>query len=146
MIENTKNSFDKLRSFKNNIEFQFLYTYKKIYQAKIKSQVYCFEIWEGGRESEEKFTCNFKIMENDEDIKLIDLFPPDYYRGKGISIAIILKAKELFNKRIISSSNIKRTFIGEMRWKDATEKVWKRMVDDGIASFDPKNDIFYTLK
>ena len=134
-----------LLTFKNGINYSFIFSYSLCFHTGLNFFVYDFEILEIGRELETRFTCLFKIMDNGKDLKSIDLFPPEYYKGKGISIAVILKAKDLFNKRIISSSNDKETHSGEMRWEDATEKVWKRMVANGLAKYDHENDYYYTL-
>lgn len=136
---------DILVSEKNNKNYYFSFSYNLIYCPEVKSHIYNIEIWEKGKEAEKKFTSLLRVMENQKDLKVIDLFPPDYYRGKGISIAMILKARELFKKRIISSSNTYKSHRGEMRWKDATEKVWDKLVILGLARYDQTFDYYYTI-
>jgi len=136
-----------LKSVKNNMQFNFLFEYYVDYIKDYGANALIFLIWEEGRESEDKFSFRLRIMENGNDLKVVDLFGDcsSYYLGKGISIAMILRSKEMFNKRIISSSNKAKSFIGEANYKDATEKVWKRMVDSGLAEYDCLNDYYSTL-
>ncbi len=133
-----------LQSHKNNNTYDFLFIYDQEYHASIEANIYRFKIWEEGKETDSCFEILFKIIDNGSDLKVIDLFPPDYYRGKGISIAGILKAKEIFKKRIISSSNHAKSEIHEARWDDATEKVWKRLVDRKLAKYNIAKDYYFT--
>jgi hypothetical protein len=86
-------------------------------------------------------------MENGKDLKVIALYAHNngYYIGKGISVSIILKPKEIFRKRIISSINLKPAILGERICKDAITKVWQRLVDGGEALYCEENDHFYLL-
>ena len=87
-------------------------------------------------------------MENEKDLKVVDLFPDSgkYYLGKGISISMILESQKIFEKRIISSSNKFKSFHGEARWDDSTEKVWKKLVKLKLAKYDSEKDFFYTIR
>jgi hypothetical protein len=133
-----------LVSVKNNGEHNFRFEYFLHYDEYLKANVYVFDIWEEGRESKPKFSFLLRVMENGTDLKVIDLFAGEYYKGKGISVAIILNAKELFNKRITSSSKKVKSHYSEDRWKDA-EKVWQGLVEKGFAKYDEHNDYYYTL-
>lgn len=73
-----------------------------------------------------------------------DLFPPPSYLGRGISIAFVLKAKEIFGKRIISSSN-KFPATGEMRKAPAEKYLWEPLRELGLAGYDNDRDIYYTI-
>lgn len=143
----TKKTLSCFTSKKNSREFKLLFEYYLEYIVDYNAKAYIFEIWEKGRETEDKFSFRLRIMENGKDLKVVDLIGDcsSYYLGKGISIAMILKSKEMFNKRIISSSNKVKTFTGEANYKPAIEKVWKRMVDKGLAEYDSKYDYYFTL-
>ncbi len=132
---------------KNNKEFVFLLEYYLDYIYDYGANSFIFLIWEKGREAEDKFSYRLRVMENGNDLKVVDLFGDcnNYYLGKGISIAIILKSKEIFNKRIISSSNKRQSYRGEANYKPAIEKVWKKMVSKGLAGYDSENDFYFTL-
>ena len=58
---------------------------------------------------------------------------------------MIIKSKELFNKRIISTSNKFKTFLGEENKKEAILKIWNPMVSQGLAKYDCDNDYYYVL-
>ncbi len=133
---------------KNNEEFAFLFEYYLDYIHDYGANAFIFLIWEKGRETEDKFSYRLRVMENGNDLKVVDLFGDcnNYYLGKGISIAIILKSKEIFNKRIISSSNKVQSYRDEANYKPAIEKVWKKMVSKGLAGYDSENDFYFTLK
>lgn len=137
----------KLRSIKNGIEYSFLYEYIKIFDDVYDGEAYIFEVWEKGKELDEKFSFRLKIMDNGHDLKVVDLFSSTkkYYLGKGISVSMIKEVKFIFNKRIISSSNNHPTFSHEQRWPDAENKVWQRLVDSNEAAYDEEKDYFYTI-
>jgi len=61
-------------------------------------------------------------------------------RMKGKSEAAILEAKKVFQKKIISSSN-KEDVIYEWR-SEQGDKVWKRLVEKGLAIFKRYLDIY----
>jgi len=143
----TKRIRGSVKSLKNSVEFSFLFEYYLDYVIDYDANAFIFLIWEEGRELEDKFSFRLRIMENDKDLKVVDLFSDssNYYTGKGISIAIILQSKEMFNKRIISSSNKLKTFIGEANYKDAIEKVWKKMIEKGLALYNSECDYYFTI-
>lgn len=129
---------------KQNIQHKFIFYGFPYYNSYYKAQVYNFDVWEEGHELEPKFSFILMPMENGRDMKSIDLLAGPYYNRKGISDAIILKAKELFNKRIISSSNKVKFHYSEIRKPDA-DRVWQRLVKKSLAEYDVENDYYYTL-
>ena len=138
-----------LQTTKKEVNYKFNYHYYTEFHKTYKAQSYIFDIWEDGKSNDNCFSFQLRVMENGTDLKVVDLFPDtkNYYLGKGISIAMILKAKSIFNKRIISSSNIdaKTSFSGEMRWSDATNKVWKKLEKKNLAKYDKGDDYYYTV-
>lgn len=85
-------------------------------------------------------------MENGIDLKVIALFADNtYYLGKGISISIILKAKEIFGKRIISSSNLPPITVGESISELAISKVWKPLVERRKAKYCESEHHYYLI-
>jgi hypothetical protein len=150
-IENFINSIPiekrtgEFKSVKNGI----LYKYDWFEEYNIRNNAInkIFEIWERGREDKSKFSFILREMENKKDLKVIDLFPDSekYYLGNGIAISMILECKKLFGKRIISSSNLFPSSTNEARWEDATKKVWEKLVNQELAKYDSKKDIFYTI-
>jgi hypothetical protein len=146
IIMNTLNQSirGELISYKNGKVFNLVFECKLMYSLTAKADVYFFDIWDESEQNKRKFSFQLRVMENQKDLKVIDLFAFDYV-GRGISIEIILKCKELFKKRIISSSNNKKSFPEEAIWPDAIDKVWNRMVKLGLAKFDHANDYFYIL-
>ncbi|MBF6643906.1 hypothetical protein [Chryseobacterium indologenes] len=86
-------------------------------------------------------------MDNGTDLKVVALYPDqkNYYLGRGISVSIILKAKDIFGKRIISSSCLKPTYLGESISDLAVKKVWNRLVDIGKAKYCCSLEHFYLL-
>lgn len=130
-------------STNKNEEFIFEYILK--YHQDIKGNIYFFDIWkEGDKYTYDKYSFLLLIMENGRDLKVIDLYA-NAYKGRGISIPIILKSKELFNKRIISSSNKTKIFSGEANLCEAITKVWEPMVKQGLAKYDSKYEYYYVL-
>lgn len=93
-----------LYSSKNEKNYTFLYSFEKEYLEAHNGNVLIFDIWEQGKEELKKFSFMLKEMENGTDLKVVDLFSDSkkYYSGKGISRAMILHCKNLFEKRIIS--------------------------------------------
>ena len=67
----------------------------------------------------------------------------DYYSGKRIGDKMIEVASEVLGLNIISSSNNGEytSFDPEWRTPPAT-RIWDRLVDRGIASYDSKTDIY----
>lgn len=124
---------------------KFLYEYFQYYNIDYKNETYCFDIWEEGREEEFKFSFMLLILNKPADLKVIDMFAMnEYYRGKGIARAIIIEAKKILGKRIISSSNYHKLHNRELRKPDAT-RVWEKMVEDGLAGYNIDGDYFYTV-
>ncbi len=93
-----------LNTTKNEKNYTFLYIFNKQYLEDHEGNVLIFEIWEKGKEELDKFSFILREMENGVDLKVVDLYPDSigYYLGKGISRAMILHSKKLFDKRIIS--------------------------------------------
>lgn len=71
----------------------------------------------------------------------------DRYLGIGMPEALILKAKEIFGKQIISSTNSRKD--GEEDSNECISKkakqVWRRLVDRGLAYYDCKTDRYKTF-
>ena len=145
-MTNESTSRGKLISTKNNLEFEFTFEYLIKYQKEFNAKVYFFEIWDEKENIDKiyRYSYMLRIMENGNDLKVIDLFA-NRYIGKGIGSAIILKSKELFEKRIISSSNTKKSYPTESNWKAAIEKVWKPMMAKGLVDYNFLEDYYYTI-
>jgi len=63
----------------------------------------------------------------------------EWHCGKGISDAIIPEAAGVLRKRIVSSSNLARVKENEYR-TEAAEKVWRRLVARGQATYCASTD------
>jgi hypothetical protein len=137
---------DTLIVTKNDLSTEFVFEFFQSYHKELKAYIYSFDIWKEGDEIETSHRFNFmlRIMENDKDLKVVDLFA-NRYKGCGISKAIILKSKDLFNKRIISCSNKFPTYIGEQNWEEAILKVWRPMVNKGLANYNTEGDYYYVI-
>lgn len=137
----------ELKSQKNGVEFTFIFEYFYEYKDYLEGMGYIFRIWNETISSNDYFSFQLREMENGTDLKVVDLYPDreKNYIGKGISISIILKSKEIFNKRIISSSNKRKSHPGEFNTREAIEKVWDRMVLLGLAKYDSDNDYYFVL-
>lgn len=135
-------------SYKNGCTYSYWLSYEEVFLKPLGFTIYRLfikdEVEEEGA-GHPSFYVVLKIMSGDKELKLIDLFPADHYRGKGLSVAIITEARKLFQRTIISSSTNCPTYTGESRRIDATNKVWQRLVDDGLAGYDGERDVFYTL-
>ncbi len=126
--------------------FKFTYEYFEEYSVTLKANGIYFRIYEenDGIDPMYHFEYALRVMENNTDLKVVDLFAKKYI-GLGISRAIILKSKEIFQKRIISSSNKFPSYIGEANWPESIDKVWKPLVSRGLANYDIKNDYYFVL-
>lgn len=98
---------------------------------------------------EEGYIIDFKII-NIDDVTMqvqhmyIDI---ERYRGIGIPEALILKAKELFGKQIISSTNLHKDnedISNEGITKQA-KKVWERLVNQRFAFYDSVSNRYKTI-
>lgn len=133
-------------SLKNDVVYNFIADYSYDYDEDSEAYRYIFKIYEKGREEEDSFDFMLREMENGIDLKVIALFADNtYYLGKGISISIILKAKEIFGKRIISSSNLRPVTIGESISELAISKVWKPLVECGKAKYCESEHHYYII-
>ena len=111
-------------------------------------ETYIFDIWSKENRDKRKFSFRLKKMKNGKELKVVDLYPGTKENlGKGISIAIINESKKIFKKRIISSSNDDeyRCHSGESNSSDAIDKVWERMLKDGMVKYNKKKDYYYTI-
>jgi hypothetical protein len=135
----------ELLSIKNGIKYFLIYDYFYAYREYLNATGYIFRIWENSNHTKDYFSFQLREMENGEDLKVVDLYPDSskYYLGKGISIAIILKAKQIFNKRIISSSNKHKSHSGEFNTAEAIKNVWEPMVENGLAKYYETGDYYY---
>ncbi|MBD1362982.1 hypothetical protein IDJ77_04090 [Mucilaginibacter sp. ZT4R22] len=121
---------------KGEFQFEYFLHFNNTY----KFDTYAFLIWAGeGGPDENAADFSLLIMNDDIHLKVIDLFMK-HYSGNGIAIAIILKARELFGKKIISSSNTNKSFTSEANWPEAIQRVWQPLVDQGLAHYDAPND------
>ncbi len=122
----------------------FTYEYYEYFNTTYRFNSYIFNIWDE-KATIDKTRANYTllIMNDGLTLKVIDAFMNDY-EGNGIAIAILLKSKELFGKRIISSSNKKeyRSFVGESRWSTATDNIWQPLVLQGLATYNNVGDYF----
>lgn len=102
-----------------------------------------FRIFLKGDKYDEWFDFKLAPISNDT-LKVTGMFiGKESHRGKGIPDAMILEARRIFQKKIISSSN-KKKIIYEWR-KQAADKVWKRLIQKGYAEYDEKSDIYYLI-
>lgn len=140
IIENLKISV----LYIGNTEFQFCY--KSEFNDEHKANIYSFNIWKTGDNPNDfkNYSLLLKEMPNGTDLKVIDLFA-NKYKGQGISIPMLLKTKDIFNKRIIPSSNRKKSHSGEANWKEAIDRVWNPMMVQGLAKYDEADDYYYIL-
>lgn len=120
--------------------YTFLYSFEKEYLEAHNGTVLIFDIWEQGKEELQKFSFMLREMENGTDLKVVDLFSDSkkYYSGKGISRAMILHCKNLFEKRIISER-------GHKNWEEARTIVWERMKSNGEVAYCESKDFYYTI-
>lgn len=135
------------KSNKNDNSYDLVAEYSVSYSDDNDGWLYIFKIYEESRIDCDSFDFMLKIMDNGTDLKVVAVYPDqkNYYLGRGISISIILKVKEIFERRIISSSNLKPTYIGESISDLAIEKVWSRLVDMGKAKYCFLLEHFYLL-
>lgn len=129
-----------LYTSKNEKNYTFLYSFQEEYLEAHNGNILIFEIWEEGKEELDKFSFMLREMENDTDLKVVDLFSDSkkYYLGKGISRAMILNCKNLFVKRIISER-------GNKNWVEARTKVWERMKSNGEVAYCESKDFYFTI-
>jgi hypothetical protein len=135
----------KIRGILLTRKGQFTYEYFRHYNQTEKFDTYAFLIWdEKDCSGKQKADFSLLIMDDGIHLKVIDLFTKDY-QCKGIAVSIILKAKEIFGKRIISSSNTKKNFRGEANWSQAVERIWLPLSEQGLAFYNAENDYFELL-
>ncbi|MGF7077711.1 hypothetical protein [Mucilaginibacter sp. UYCu711] len=121
---------------------EFIYEYFRFYNKTHHFDTYAFMIWDE-KDASEKDKADFSLLIMDDGIRLkvIDLIMKDY-EGNGIAPAIIMKAREIFGKPIVSSSNQKssKSFNSETNWPEAIERVWKPLAERGCAVYDQLSD------
>lgn len=95
------------------------------------------------------YIINFTVTPFDDDsmrVEIMDIHLKNY-RGVGIPEALILKAKELLGKTIVSSTNSCKD--GEENASESisekAKKVWIRLVDCRRAYYDPETDRYKTI-
>ncbi len=133
--------FTEVNGTKNN----FAYEYCQYFDQTFKRLGYRFDIWEKEREDELRFSFILIVTDNLFDLKCIDMYAlNEAYKGKGISRAVILEARKVFKKRIISSSNQRRIDPHEQRREDGS-KVWMKMKVAGLAGYNEEGDYFFTI-
>jgi hypothetical protein len=125
---------------------EFTFVFHREFNSRCNADCIYFSIYQEGvcEVIERPFSYILKVMDNGIDLKVIDLCA-NKYAGCGISRYIILRSKELFGKRIISSSNRFPSFLGESNWEDAINKVWIPLVKEGNAIYDHEFDYYYLL-
>ncbi|MEM9548095.1 MAG: hypothetical protein AAGA77_19095, partial [Bacteroidota bacterium] len=129
-------------------EYKFTYSFYIDYMLHYDGETIIFNITTLGNEDKRGFSFKLKVMENGIDLKVVDMYSDleKKYLGKGISIAMILHVKSIFNKRIISSTNIQtyKCHIGESNSQDAIDKVWERMRKNEDAGYNEIEGYYYT--
>lgn len=141
MMADLKTGTGKLTTPKGEFTYSYYFFHNSVY----KLDTYAFSIWdENHQEGMHKADFSLLIMDDNIHLKVIDLFMHDY-QSKGIAKAIILKAKEIFGKTIISSSNSHKSFTGESNWPEAIEKVWEPLTKQGLAVYDDTNGHYILL-
>lgn len=134
----------KTRSIGENGEIHDLeYEIHRLYDKVENLEKIEFRVFMKSDKEDEWF--DFKLAQIGEGVlKVTDMFiGKKNHRMKGIPEAIILEAKTVFNKKIISSSN-KQKQIYEWRSLDA-DKVWCRLIEKGLAKYNSTKDIYYLL-
>ena len=135
-------------STKNNVTYQFTSRCTYMFNETYNGFTYVFEVYEESKESDDSFSLILLKMENETDLKVVDLYPDSskYYLGKGISISLLLKCREIFGKRIISSSNLKKSDnYCEWNTPEAIDKVWNPLVKSGKAIYDQDEDLYVVI-
>lgn len=70
----------------------------------------------------------------------------DKYKGIGIPEALIIKAKELLGKQIISSTNSSINGDDDNEsFTNKAKKVWERLVCRKLADYDSETDRYKTF-
>jgi hypothetical protein len=125
---------------------EFTYEYFQFYNKTHHFDTYAFMIWYDRTPEKEKADMSLLIMKDGVHLKVIDLMMNDY-KGKGIAIAIVLECRNIFRKRIISSSNNSRTkcFTSEANWPEAIARVWQPLTEQGLAVYDQLNDQYVLI-
>lgn len=129
-------------SKKKNISYEFIAKYVCEFNDNYDGYTYSFDVYEKSKENDSTFSLILLIMKNGIDLKVVDLYPDyhKYYLGKGISVNLILKCREIFGKRIISSNNLQKSQYCEWNSPIAVEKVWKPLVNSGVAVYVEEED------
>lgn len=136
---------EKIQGFLTTLKGTFIYEYSFFHNSTYHFDSWALMIWDDkDKDSKRKADMNLLIMEDGRRLKVIDMFMNDY-AGKGIAIGMIRKAKELFGKEIISSSNKVKSFTGEGNWEEAIERVWDPLVKQCLAVYDATNDHYILL-
>ncbi len=128
-----------LYTSKNEKNYTFLYSFQQEYLEDHYGNVLIFEIWEERKEELDKFSFMLRVMENNTDLKVVDLFSDSkkYYLGKRISRAMILHCKNLFVKRISERGN--------KNCEEARTKVWERKKSHGEVVYCESKDFYFTI-
>lgn len=89
---------------------------------------------------------DFKLAPISHDtLKVTDMFiGKESHRKKGIPEALILESQQLFDKKIVSSSDKYPVLMSEWR-KEEASKVWERLVQRGFAKYNPEKDQYYLI-
>jgi len=99
----------------------------------------------GQNETLEKF--DFEVVDLTDEQVMVTMMHnhgSPLYTAKGIPEAMIIHLAEKLGKNVRSSSQLHPTLDPEFRELGAT-KVWKRLVDQGLAKENTENDYYYLI-
>ena len=137
------------KSFKNGMEYNFIYTYYTDYILAFKGESLVFNITTHDSANMNGFSFQLKIMPNGKDLKVVDMYHDEKNKstfGKGVSVAIIQHVTKKIKKRIISSTNINayKCHSGESNSQEAIDKVWEKMREIGDVGYNEIEGYYYT--
>lgn len=126
----------------DEIEYCWEYVYELINDHDEKK--IAFRINFLNEEDKEKYF-DFKLLPvGDSTLKVTDMFKgKDEHLRTGLPEALILLAREIFKKSIISSTNFDDYKISTREWRsEKATKVWKRLVNKGLAAYIEIKDTY----
>lgn len=83
------------------------------------------------------------IVLNDNEIRVTDMYiDQTEYRALGIPDALIIKAREILNKTIVSSTRFQDN---NEHLHEPAVKVWKRLVSNSLAYYDEDTGRYKTV-
>lgn len=134
---------------KDKITYDFKYVYENYICDTCKIPKVSFMIYFADDSYDDFF--DFKIAPLDEfTVKITDMFLDTRmrFKGKGIPETMILEVQRLFPDRQIISSTNKNEFSRVCNeWRSVPgSRVWGRLVEKGLASYNNFEDIYYLNK